>query len=156
LRTTEPFVRIPEDAIPEMLRLASVSPGETVVDLGSGDGRILIAAAKLFGARAIGVEVREGLVKESRRKAKELGLSDQVKVTHTQFRKASLRRADVLVLYLSSYTLGLLAPRFKRELRKGARVVTFDFPIFGWQPVAEVYFTPRRWTKAHPIFLYIM
>lgn len=60
MRTTDPFVPIPEDVIPEMLELASVRPNETVVDLGSGDGRIVIAAAKQFGATAIGVEVREG------------------------------------------------------------------------------------------------
>ena len=156
MRTTEPFVPIPEDAIPEMLELASVRPGETVVDMGSGDGRIVIAAAKQFGATAIGVEVRGGLVRESRRRARELGLSGRARIIHGRFRDFSLRRADVLALYLSSYTLGLLAPKFKRELRKGSRIVTFDFPVFGWQPAAEVSFTPKRWRKAHPIYLYMV
>ncbi|MGP8124918.1 MAG: SAM-dependent methyltransferase [Nitrososphaerales archaeon] len=156
MNTTDPFVPVPEDVIPEMLELASVRPGETVVDLGSGDGRIVIAAAKQFGAKAVGVEVREGLVRESRLRARDLGVSDRVKIIRTRFRNVGLRRADVLALYLSSYTLGLLAPKFKRELRKGSRIVTFDFPIFGWQPEAQASFTPRRWTKAHPIYLYVI
>jgi precorrin-6B methylase 2 len=149
LRTTEPFVSIPDDVIPEMLELASVRPSETVVDLGSGDGRIVIATANQFGVIAIGVEVRKELVMASRRRTRELGLSGHAKIIRTRFRDVSLRRVDVLALHLSSYTLGLLAPKFKRELRKGSRIVTFDLPIFGWQPAAEVSFTPRRWTKAH-------
>jgi len=156
LRTTEPFVPVPEDVIPEMLKFASVRPVDTVIDLGSGDGRIVIAAAKQFGAKSIGVEVRAGLVRESRRKVRDLRVSNRVRIVCTQFRNVSLRKADVLALYLSSYTLGKLAPKFRRELKKGSRIVTFDFPIFGWQPAAEVSFTPKRWTKSHPIYLYVV
>jgi cyclopropane fatty-acyl-phospholipid synthase-like methyltransferase len=77
--------------------------------MGPSDGRIVIAAAKQLGAIAIGVEVRERLVRESRRRARELGLSDRARIIRTRFRDFSLRRADVLALYLSSYSLGLLA-----------------------------------------------
>ena len=137
-----------------MLSLASLKPNERLVDLGSGDGRILIAAAKLFGASAVGVDVRGTLVKACRRRVREMGLSGRVKVMRRNFRDVSLRRADVLALYLSSYTLGLLASKFTRELRKGSRVVTFDFPIFGWKSARELSFTPKGWKKAHPIYLY--
>ncbi len=156
MRTTEPFVPIPEDVIPEMLSLASLKPNERLVDLGSGDGRIVIAAAKLFGANAVGVDVRGALVKECRRRVREMGLSGRVKVLRRNFRDVSLRKADVVALYLSSYTLGLLASKFTRELRRGSRVVTFDFPIFGWKSARELSFTPKGWRKAHPIYLYLV
>ena len=156
MRTTEPFVPIPEDVIPQMLSLASLKPNERLVDLGSGDGRIVIAAAKLFRANAVGVDVRGALVKACRRRVREMGLSGRVKVLRRNFRDVSLRKADVLALYLSSYTLGLLTPKFTRELRRGSRVVTFDFPIFGWKSAREMSFTPKGWKKAHPIYLYLV
>ncbi len=139
-----------------MLSLASLKPNERLVDLGSGDGRIVIAAAKLFGANAVGVDVRGALVKECRRRVREMGLSGRVKVLRRNFRDVSLRKADVVALYLSSYTLGLLASKFTRELRRGSRVVTFDFPIFGWKSARELSFTPKGWRKAHPIYLYLV
>src|SRR5437016_14387263 len=115
-----------------MLSLASLKPNERVVDLGSGDERIVIAAAKSFGASALGVDVRGGLVKECRRRVREMGLSGRVKVLRRNFRDVNLRRADVVALYLSSYTLGLRAAKLARDLSRGSRVATFDFPICGW------------------------
>src|SRR5437867_3031228 len=153
---TEPYVPTPEDIIPRMLALASVMPEEMVFDLGSGDGRILITAAKDFHARVVGVEVRMRLVKECRRKVKELGLSDQITISCRNFKKVSLRKADVLALYLSSYTLNLMAPKFMNELRSGARIVNFDYSIPDWTPTREVRVTPEGWKKSHPIYLYVM
>jgi 16S rRNA A1518/A1519 N6-dimethyltransferase RsmA/KsgA/DIM1 with predicted DNA glycosylase/AP lyase activity len=108
---TEPFVPTPEDIIPKMLTLASVMPGEMVFDLGSGDGRMVIAAAKDFHARVVGVEVRRRLVGECRRRVKEMGLSHQVVISCRNFKRVSLRKADVLAMYLSSNILNLMAPR---------------------------------------------
>src|SRR5438093_5254427 len=107
-----------------MLSLASLKPNERLVDLGSGDGRIVIAAAKLFGVSAVSVDVRGALVKACRRRVRDMGLSGRVKVLRRNFRDVSLRKAEVLALYLSSYTLRLLAPMFTMELRRGSRVVT--------------------------------
>ncbi|TLX99911.1 MAG: methyltransferase domain-containing protein [Thaumarchaeota archaeon] len=107
---TEPYVPTPEDIIPRMLALASVMPEEMVFDLGSGDGRILITAAKDFHARAVGVEARMRLVRECRRKVKEMGLSHQITIWCRNFKKVNLRKADVLALFLSSYALNLMAP----------------------------------------------
>jgi tRNA A58 N-methylase Trm61 len=153
---TEPHVPMPEDIIPTMLELASVKRDEVVFDLGSGDGRILIVAARDFNALGAGVEVRRKLVKECRAKVKELGLSNRVKISCRNFKKVSLRRADVLALYLSGYTLSLLVPKFKKELKPGARIVNFDFPILGWKPAREVEVVPKGWRKAHPIYLYVV
>lgn len=101
-------------------------PDEMVFDLGSGDGRILITAAKDFHARVVGVEVRRRLVRECRRKVKEMGLSHQIMISCRNFKKVTLRKADVLALYLSSYTLNLMAAKFMKELRPGVRIVMID------------------------------
>ncbi len=153
---TEPYIPIPEDIIPKMLTLACVTPGETVFDLGSGDGRIVIAAARDFHARVVGVEVRRRLVRECRRKVKAMGLSSQVTISCRNFKKVDLREADILATYLSSYTLNLLGPKFIKELRPGVRIVNFDYPIPGWTPAHELQVTPANWKKPHPIYLYAM
>jgi ribosomal protein L11 methylase PrmA len=153
---TEPYISTPEDIIPKMLTLASVMPDEMVFDLGSGDGRILIKAAKDFHARAVGVEARRRLVKECRRKVKEMGLSHQIMISCRSFKKVSLRKADVLALYLSSYTLNQMAPKFIKELRPGVRIVNFDYPIPDWKHVREVEVVPEGWRKPHSIYLYVI
>jgi len=139
-----------------MLALASVKPDETVFDLGSGDGRIVLVAARDFHARVVGVEIRMRLVRECRRRVREMGLSKQVVISCRNFKKMSLRKADVLALYLSSYTLNLMAPRFKKELKPGSRIVNFDYSIPGWRPAREIEVTPAGWRKPHPIYLYEM
>jgi protein-L-isoaspartate O-methyltransferase len=153
---TEPHVPTPEDIIPKMLSFASVKPDERVFDLGSGDGRIVIVAARDFHAKAVGVETRKRLVKESRRRARELGLSKQVTITCRNFKKVSLRKADVLATYLSSYTLNLLTPKFMRELRPGVRVVNFDYPVPDWKATSEIEVIPAGWKKPHSIYLYVV
>ena len=145
---TEPHIPTPEDIIPQMLRMASVKPDELVYDLGSGDGRLVIAAARDFGARAVGVELRMRLVKECRRKVREMGLAGRVKITSKNFKRVSLRKADVLALYLSSYTLNLLTPKFTKELRSGVRVVNFDYPVPDWKPTREGGGDPGRLEEA--------
>jgi tRNA A58 N-methylase Trm61 len=153
---TEPYIPTPPDIIPKMLTLASVMPDEMVFDLGSGDGRMVIAAAKDFHARVVGVEVRKRLVRECRRKVKELGLSHRVMISCRNFKKVSLRKADVLALYLSSYTLNLMTPKFMKELRPGVRIVNFEYSIPAWKPVREIEVIPMGWKKPHSIYLYVV
>jgi precorrin-6B methylase 2 len=153
---TEPHVPTPQDIIPKMLSFASVKPDETVFDLGSGDARIVIVAARDFHAKAVGVETRRRLVKASRRKIRELGLSKRAKITCRNFKRVSLRKVDVLATYLSSYTLNLLTPKFVKELRPGVRVVNFDYPIPDWQATKEIEVIPTGWKKPHSIYLYVV
>ena len=96
------------------------------------------------------------LVRECRRKVKEMGLSHQITIWRRNFKKVSLRKADVLALFLSSYALNLMAPKFLKELRAGVRIVNFDYPISGWTPAREIEVVPAGWRKAHPIYLYVM
>lgn len=153
---TEPHVPTPEDIIPTMLSLASVKPDEAVFDLGSGDARIVIVAARDFRAMAVGVETRKRLVKASRQKIRELGLSKRAKITCRNFKKVSLRKVDVLCIYLSSYTLNLLTPKFVKELRPGVRIVNFDYPIPDWKATKEIEVVPAGWKKPHSIYLYVV
>lgn len=151
---TEPYVPTPEDVISKMLTLASVRPGELVYDLGSGDGRIVIAAARDFHARGVGVEIRVRQIRESRERVKEMGLSGQVKILRQNFRKVDLRKTDVLATYLTGYILNLLTPKFTKELRPGARIVNFDYQIPDWIPTKVIEVTPKGWRRPHPIYLY--
>ncbi len=153
---TEPYIQTPQDIIPKMLAMASVMPDEILFDLGSGDGRMVITAARDFHARVVGVEIRRRLVRECRRKVKEMGLSRQIRFSCRNFKKVSLRKADVLAMYLSSYTLNLLAPKFTKELRPGVRIVNFDYPIPGWTPAREREVTPAGWKEPRSIYLYVV
>jgi tRNA A58 N-methylase Trm61 len=152
----EPYIPTPEDVIPKMLALASVKPDETLFDLGSGDGRMVITAARDFHAKVVGVEIRRCLVTECRREVKEMGLSHQVKIRCSNFKEVSLRKADVLAMYLSDYTLNLLAPKFAKELRPGARIVNFHYEIPGWAPANRIEVTPAGWKEPHLIYLYVI
>ena len=152
----EPYIPTPEDIIPRMLTLASVKPNETLFDLGSGDGRMVITAARDFHAKVVGVEIRRRLVTECRRRVREMGLSHQVMIRCSNFKEVSLRKADVLAMYLSDYTLNLLAPKFAKELRPGARIVNFHYQIPDWTPANRIEVTPAGWKEPHSIYLYVM
>jgi len=135
-----------------MLKLAEVKPGELVYDLGSGDGQIVIMAAKEFGARAIGVEIRRDLVEESLRKIKEYGLEDRVTIIHGDFFKVDISDADVVTLYLLTSVNERLRPKLEKELKPGTRVVSHDFEIPGWKPIKVVEIN-EEW-RSHKIYLY--
>ena len=153
---TEPHVPTPEDIIPTMLSFASVKEGETVYDLGSGDARIVVAAARDFHANAVGVETRKRLVKASRETIKGLGLSGRAKIVCQNFKKVNLRKVDVLATYLSSYTYNLLTPRLLKQLRPGVRIVNFDYPILAMTADKEMEVIPKGWKKPHSIYLYVI
>ncbi|MCD6095195.1 MAG: class I SAM-dependent methyltransferase [Thermoprotei archaeon] len=147
-----PFVPTPEIVARYMLKLAEVKPGELVYDLGSGDGQIVIMAAREFGARAIGVEIRRDLVEESLRKIKEYGLEDRVTIIHGDFFKVDISDADVVTLYLLTSVNERLRPKLEKELRPGTRVVSHDFEIPGWKPIKVVEIN-EEW-RSHKIYLY--
>jgi outer membrane protein assembly factor BamB len=123
-----PFVSTPMDVVGRMLDLARPRPDETLYDLGSGDGRILIEAARRFGCRAVGWEIDANLVAESRRRIAEAGLSDRVEVRHEDLMKADFSRAGVVTLYLGERICRELRPKLT-ALPKGARVVSHHFGI---------------------------
>lgn len=126
----------PQEVIERMLQMARVQPGEMVYDLGSGEGRIVITAARTFKARAVGIELSPELCRVATGRVKALGLEDRVKIVHANMLKVDLRPADVVTIYLLTSANELLKPNLERELRPGARVVSHDFEIRGWKPTA--------------------
>jgi SAM-dependent methyltransferase len=121
-----------------MLTLADVTAADVVYDLGSGDGRIVILAAQKFGARGVGVEIDPKLVALSRDLAREGGVADRVSFVEADLFKTDLAAATVVTLYLSSTINADLAPKLRRELRPGARVVSQQFGIPGWPPARTI------------------
>lgn len=130
-----PYVPSKPDRIDAMLELAAVGRGETIVDLGSGDGSILIEAAAR-GARGIGVEINPLLVWWSRYRIRRKRMEDRIRVVQKNFYHYPLAEADVITLYLWPTTLEKLEEKLRRELRPDARVVSHAFPIPGWSPTA--------------------
>lgn len=147
-----PFVPTPEVVVRRMLQLARVRPGEVLYDLGSGDGRIVIMAAKEFGAYAYGVEIRKDLYEQSMAKIRDLGLEGRARIINTNFFDADISDADVITMYLLTSVNERLKPKLEKELRPGTRVVSHDFEVSGWRPVVveEVY---EEW-RSHKIYLY--
>ncbi len=124
----------PQEVVERMLQLARVQPGELVYDLGSGEGRIVITAARTFKARAVGIELSPDLCREATSRVKVLGLENRVKIIHANMLKVDLRPADVVTIYLLTSANEMLKPNLERDLRPGARVVSHDFEIRGWKP----------------------
>lgn len=129
-----PFVPTPDSVVEGMLELAKVEKSDRVYDLGSGDGRIVILAAQKYHAEALGVEIDDELYKKSSDRVAGLGLQDRAKILHMNMYKVDLKPATVVTLYLLTSVNERLKPILERDLRPGARVVTHDFKIPGWEP----------------------
>jgi hypothetical protein len=129
-----PYVPSPESVVSDMLRHADVTAADFVVDLGSGDGRIVLTAAKVFGARGFGVEIKDELVTKSNEAAKREGLADRVKFMKQDLFKTDLSQATVITMYLLPDTVNLLKDKFLAELKPGTRIVSHDYPLTGWIP----------------------
>jgi hypothetical protein len=127
-----PYIPSPESVVSDMLKLAEVGPSDFVIDLGSGDGRIVLTAAKVFGARGFGVEIKEDLVKESNEAARLAGISERVKFFARDLFKTDISQATVLTMYLLPDTVNLLKDKLLAELKPGTRVISHDYPLTGW------------------------
>ena len=135
-----PYVPTADEVVAEMLRGAKVGPNDVVYDLGSGDGRIVIAAAKDFGARAVGIELDPALVQQSRERALAAGVADRVTFVWKDIFEADLSPATVVTVYLFPEVNARLLPKLRRELRPGTRVVSHQYPIGDWVPDRSVLF----------------
>ena len=133
-----PFVPTPNEVVEQMLKMANVSKGDVVFDLGSGDGRIPIAAVQKYAAkRAVGVEINPDLVKQSQENAKQAGVSDRVEFLQQDLFKTDLSDANVVTLYLLPDVNLKLRPKLFKELKPGTRVVSHAFNMGDWKPEQE-------------------
>lgn len=131
------FVPTPAPVIHRMLTMAKVGPKDVVYDLGCGDGRIVIAAARDFGARAVGIDIDPQRVAEARANVKRAGVEDKVEIRQGDLFKADLSEATVVTLYLLESLNEKLKPKLQRELDPGDRVVSQSFSMGDWQPDAQ-------------------
>lgn len=147
-----PFVPTPEFVVEKMLEVAGVGPDDTVYDLGCGDGRILIMAAQEFGANAVGVELDEVLYNRVVERVEKLGLKDKIKIIHGDLLDVDLSPATVVTLYLEPNANERVRPNLEKYLRHGARVVSHDFAIPGWEP--DRVERPPQEGATHRVYLY--
>lgn len=133
-----PFVPTPPGVVAEMLGIAGVRPEDYVIDLGSGDGRIVIAAAKQRGARGTGVEIDGALVGAARHEAQREGVAGRVEFVEQSIFSTEIGQATVIMMYLYPRLMLQLRPRLFAELRPGTRIVSHDFDMESWRPDARV------------------
>jgi len=143
------FVPTPPEVVEAMLKTANVSSKDLVYDLGCGDGRVVIAAAKQFGARGVGVDIDPVRIKEARANAQAAGVANRVKFIQGDLFETNLRPATVVTLYLLESLNLKLQPRLVTELRPGTRIVSHAFSMGPWTPDKELTVDGRRvylWT----------
>ena len=131
-----PFVQTPLEVAKKMLDISQIKSGEVLYDLGCGDGRLIILAAKEIGAKATGIELREDLIERARTEIKRLNLEGKVNVIQANFFDVPISDADVVTLYLTSSANERLRPKLEAELKPGARIISHDFKVPGWKPSA--------------------
>lgn len=132
------YYSTPPETVAEMLRMARIKSGDVLYDLGSGDGRIPIAAAQHYGIRAVGIEIDPKLITEAEENARQAHVSSLVSFRNDDMFRTSLREATVVTLYLSEKLNVLLRPKLLRELRPGTRIISHDFRMGDWKPEQTV------------------
>lgn len=149
-----PYVPSPQEIIDRMLEVAHARQGDMVIDLGCGDGRILITAVQKFQTKAVGIEIDPKIAGQASDMIVRLGLQNKARVVRADVFDADLSQADVVTMYLTTSFNEKLRPKFEKSLRPGTRVVSHDYGIRGWNPVEveEVFVHGRR----HRIFLYVV
>ncbi len=151
-----PFVPSPSTVVEYMLKMADLKAGEVLFDLGSGDGRTVIMAAKTFGARGVGVELREDLAKKALGNIHESGVEDRVTIVNSDMFNVNLTSADVVYLYLTTSANEKIRPKLETDLKKGVRIVSHDYEIIGWRAERVENFceNPLLGYPSHTIYLY--
>jgi len=160
-RTGGPYVPTPQAVVDAMLDFAKVGPRDFVIDLGSGDGRIVLTAAQRYNARGFGVDIDPELVQQSNAEAQHRGLGARVSFKEQDVMQARIEEASVVTLYLLPGMMQALQAKFLRELKPGTRIVSHDFPFADWKPdrqanvdVPEKYGTAGNWKST--IFYWVV
>lgn len=144
LKKDVPYVPTPQNVVDKMLEMAAVKKDDVVYDLGSGDGRIVITAAKKYGVRGVGVDIDPERVKEANANAVQAGVANRVKFIEQDLFKTNLKEASVVTLYLLPEVNLRLRPKLWSELKPGTRVVSHAFDMGDWKPEQMVEVEGRK------------
>jgi predicted O-methyltransferase YrrM len=149
-----PYVPTPNEVVDRMLQLANVTGDDTLYDLGSGDGRIVITAAQRYGTRGTGIDINPELVQQSQANAQSANVADRVDFVQQDLFQTDLSNATVVTLYLLPDINLKLRPKLLRELKPGTRIVSHDFDMGEWEPeqVVQVQGPNRQ----HTIYYWIV
>lgn len=150
-----PYYPTPETIVDRMLDFGQLKAGEKMFDLGSGDGRIVVMAARKYRADATGVELDDDLYVASEAKIRKLGLQKTARILHEDILKGDYSSADLITVYLLPDSNLKLRPVLEAQLKKGTRVVAHDFGIGGWTPVKTITIPDDGEGRSHTLFLYI-
>src|SRR3954467_9046574 len=142
--TLAPYIPTPQDVVDRMLEVAQVTSNDTLFDLGCGDGRIVITAAKKYGAHAVGIDIDKDRISESKRNARAAGVASLVRFEQGDILNADVSTATVVTLYLVSSANLKLRPILTKQLQPGARIVSHAFGMGDWQPSKVDRFTDAR------------
>jgi len=134
-----PYVPTPQEVVDRMLELAQVKKGDVVYDLGSGDGRIVVTAAKKYGVKAIGFEIDPQRIKESHENIKKAGVEKLVEIRQQDIRTVDLSQASVLTMYLLPEVNLMIRPNIWKQMKPGSRIVSHDFDMAEWKPLKTEY-----------------
>jgi cyclopropane fatty-acyl-phospholipid synthase-like methyltransferase len=148
-----PYVASPQHVVDLMLEMAKIKPGETVYDLGCGDGRILVPVVEHYKAKAVGIEISPKLVAQASARLKKAGIGDEARVIQGDVLGTDLSDADVAIIYLSTELNASLRPRLEKYLKPGARVVSHDYPVPGWRATRTERVDGKQ---MHLVYLYEM
>ena len=143
------YVPTPEDVVEAMLQVAKVTKNDVVYDLGTGDGRIPVTAAKKYGARGVGIDIDPQRVKEATENVQKSGVGDRVRIIQGDLFEANISEATVVTLYLLPSLNQKLMPKLMKELRPGTRIVSHAFDMGEWKPEQELDVNGRKvyfWT----------
>jgi protein-L-isoaspartate O-methyltransferase len=149
-----PYYPTPPVIVERMLQFGGLQKGEKMFDLGSGDGRVVIMAAKKFGADATGVEIDESLYKQSSAEIKRQGLEKRARIILGDVLKQDYSSADLITVYLLPNSNEKVRPLLEKQLKKGTRIVSHDFEIAGWTPEKKEDIEDDGEGRSHTIFLY--
>jgi SAM-dependent methyltransferase len=149
-----PFVPTPPDVVDRMLQLGEVTSRDTVYDLGCGDGRIIIAAARKYGARGVGVDIEPYRVAESQSNAEAAGVEQLVTFKHQDAMTVDLSGATVVMVYLVHWSTEKLRPIIAKTAREGTRIVSHNFGMGDWPPIRTQAFTDEA-GDTHNLYLWV-
>lgn len=150
-----PYYPTPESVVLQMLKFGGLKAGEKMFDLGSGDGRVVIAAAQKFGADATGIEIDPDLYKSSSERIKQMGLEKKARIVKGDLLKQDYSSANLVAVYLLPTSNDKLRPLLEKQLKPGTRIVSHDFNFNGWTPVKEEHIEDDGEGRSHTLYLYV-